>query len=40
VFETDFSSGHEGKTGREAANREQARAYAFMLHVLDGAVAR
>jgi oligopeptidase B len=39
VLETDMSAGHEGKSGRFDAVREQARAYAFMLHVLGGAGA-
>ncbi len=35
IFETDWTSGHAGKSGRFDAINEQARAYAFMLHVLD-----
>lgn len=34
VFETDWTAGHGGKSGRYDAIREQARAYAFLLHVL------
>ncbi len=37
LFETDWTSGHAGKSGRFDAIREQARAYAFMLYVLGGA---
>ncbi len=40
LFETDWTAGHAGKSGRYDAIREQARAYAFMLYVLDGAVAQ
>ena len=40
VFETDWTAGHAGKSGRYDALREQARAYAFMLYVLAGAAAR
>jgi oligopeptidase B len=40
VFETDWTAGHAGKSGRFDAVREQARAYAFMLYVLGGAGAR
>jgi oligopeptidase B len=39
VFETDWTSGHTGKSGRYDAVREQARAYAFMLYVAAGAGA-
>ncbi|MBA3394566.1 MAG: S9 family peptidase [Deltaproteobacteria bacterium] len=38
VFETDWTAGHAGKSGRFDALREQARAYAFMLFVLGGAI--
>jgi len=34
VFETDWTAGHGGKSGRYDAIREQARAYAFLMHVL------
>ncbi len=40
LFETDWTAGHAGKSGRYDAIREQARAYAFILYVLGGAVAR
>jgi len=40
VLETDMSAGHEGKSGRFDAVREQARAYAFMLHVLGAGAGR
>jgi len=40
LFETDWTSGHAGKSGRYDAIREQARAYAFILYVLGGAVAK
>ncbi len=34
VLETDMHAGHGGASGRFDSLREQARAYAFMLHVL------
>jgi oligopeptidase B len=34
VLETDMNAGHGGASGRFDSLREQARAYAFMLHVL------
>jgi oligopeptidase B len=40
VFETDMNAGHAGTSGRFEQIREEARAYAFMLYVLGGAVAR
>lgn len=40
LLETDWTAGHAGKSGRYDAIREQARAYAFTLHVLDGVAAR
>jgi oligopeptidase B len=34
LLETDLAAGHGGKSGRYDAIREQARAYAFVLHAL------